>query len=121
MEHGVQTAVDNTFATPLLQQPLDLGATYSVHSATKFIGGHSDLIAGVVITRDEAALARLEERRNFGGATLGALEAFLALRGLRTLPLRLDRSQYNARMLSGVLADHDAVTNVRYPGWGALV
>src|SRR5690349_16143013 len=80
--------VDNTFATPLLQQPLALGADVVVHSATKFIGGHSDLLSGITIAREDLA-ARLRHRRGMTGATPGALEAFLALRGLRTLALRL--------------------------------
>lgn len=113
---GVVTAVDNTFATPLLQKPLDLGATFSVHSATKFIGGHSDLLSGVVISRDEEALAALRKRRTLGGATPGALESYLALRGLRTLPLRLERSQSNAAELAARLVEHRLVTRVRYPG-----
>ncbi len=109
-------AVDNTFATPLLQRPLDLGATYSVHSATKFIGGHSDLLGGVVSTADPARLERLARRRTLGGATMGALEAYLALRGLRTLPLRLTKSQASAVELARRLSKHPAVTAVRFPG-----
>lgn len=113
-------AVDNTFATPLIQQPLSLGATFCVHSATKFIGGHSDLLAGLVICAPtnlgERALERIRERRTFGGATPGTLEAFLALRGLRTLALRLERSQYNAGVLAERLEGHRLVTRVRYPG-----
>ena len=80
-------AVDSTFATPLLQRPLELGAAFSMHSATKFIGGHSDLLMGVISTRSPDALRHT--RAQFG-ATPGALEAFLALRGLRTLPVRLE-------------------------------
>lgn len=109
-------AVDNTFATPLLQRPLDLGATYSIHSATKFIGGHSDLLGGVASTADPTVLERLARRRTLGGATMGALEAFLALRGLRTLPVRLTKSQATAVELARRLARHPAVTAVRFPG-----
>ena len=90
---GAIVGADNTFATPLLQQPLALGADVVVHSATKFIGGHSDLLSGITITREEALAERLRHRRGLSGATPGALEAFLALRGLRTLALRLDRGQ----------------------------
>lgn len=115
-EAGVVSAVDNTFATPLLQQPLRHGATFSVHSATKFIGGHSDLLSGVVVSSDPEALAAIRTRRSLGGATPGAMESFLALRGLRTLPLRLERSQKNAHELALRLNDHRLVTNVRYPG-----
>lgn len=109
-------AVDNTFATPLLQQPLSLGATFSVHSATKFIGGHSDLLSGVVVSNDADALQAIRRQRTLGGATPGALESYLALRGLRTLPLRLARSQQSARILAERLSQHRLVTKVRYPG-----
>jgi cystathionine gamma-synthase len=113
---GAIVGVDNTFATPLLQQPLALGADVVVHSATKFIGGHSDLLSGVTIAREQALAGRLRHRRGLSGATPGALEAFLALRGLRTLALRLDRGQRNAGELARRLDEHPAVSRVRYPG-----
>ena len=113
---GAIVGVDNTFATPLLQQPLALGADIVVHSATKFIGGHSDLLSGITIARDQALAGRLRHRRGLAGATPGALEAFLALRGLRTLALRLDRGQHNASELARRLDQHPAVRRVRYPG-----
>jgi cystathionine gamma-synthase len=113
---GAVVGVDNTFATPLLQQPLALGADVVVHSATKFIGGHSDLLSGITIAREQALAGRLRHRRGLSGATPGALEAFLALRGLRTLALRLDRGQRNASELARRLQYHPAVSRVRYPG-----
>jgi len=113
---GALVGVDNTFATPLLQRPLALGADVVVHSATKFIGGHSDLLSGIAIARDQALAGRLRHRRGLSGATPGALEAFLALRGLRTLALRLDRGQRNAGELARRLEQHPAVSRVRYPG-----
>jgi cystathionine gamma-synthase len=113
---GAIVGVDNTFATPLLQQPLALGADVVVHSATKFIGGHSDLLSGITIAREQALADRLRHRRGLSGATPGALEAFLALRGLRTLALRLDRGQRNAGELARRLDAHPAVSRVRYPG-----
>jgi len=113
---GALVGVDNTFATPLLQQPLALGADVVVHSATKFIGGHSDLLSGITIAREQALAQRLRHRRGLTGATPGALEAFLALRGLRTLALRLDRGQRNAGELARRLDEHPAVSRVRYPG-----
>ena len=113
---GAIVGVDNTFATPLLQQPLALGADVVVHSATKFIGGHSDLLSGITIARDQALAGRLRHRRGLSGATPGALEAFLALRGLRTLALRLDRGQANASELARRLDQHPAISRVRYPG-----
>ena len=113
---GAIVGVDNTFATPLLQQPLALGADVVVHSATKFIGGHSDLLSGITIAREHTLAGRLRHRRGMTGATPGALEAFLALRGLRTLALRLGRGQANAGELARRLDQHPAVTRVRYPG-----
>jgi len=113
---GAIVGVDNTFATPLLQQPLALGADVVVHSATKFIGGHSDLLSGLAIAREQALAGRLRHRRGLSGATPGALEAFLALRGLRTMALRLDRGQANAAELARRLDEHPAVSRVRYPG-----
>ncbi len=108
--------VDNTFATPLLQRPLEFGADLVMHSATKFIGGHSDLLLGLVVTADSDLLARVRRRQKLAGAIPGALEAYLALRGLRTLPVRLARSQESAGELARRLVGHPAVTRVRYPG-----
>ena len=108
--------VDNTFATPLNQQPLELGADISLHSATKFIGGHSDLLGGILATKQESLLSGLRKSRTVGGATPGTLEAFLAVRGLRTLALRLDAAQATATELAGWLESHPDVERVRYPG-----
>ena len=108
--------VDNTFATPLLQRPLELGADVVIHSATKAIGGHSDLLLGAAIVRDDAHLRALRDARELGGATPGALETYLCLRGLRTLPLRLERAQHNGAVLAQRLSDHPEVHEVRYPG-----
>ncbi|MFN8424025.1 MAG: PLP-dependent transferase [Anaerolineae bacterium] len=113
---GAIVAVDNTFATPLNQQPLALGATVSVQSATKFIGGHSDLLAGVATTRDDALWYALRRSRELTGATPGTLEAFLAVRGARTVALRLGRAQQTAMWLSERLEAHPRVARVRYPG-----
>ncbi len=113
---GCLLAVDNTFATPLNQQPLDAGADISIQSTTKFIGGHADLLGGVVTTRDPGVLGRLRRARTLNGATPGALESFLALRGVRTLAIRLERSQASAATLAGRLSAHPRVDRVRYPG-----
>ena len=113
---GTIVAVDNTFATPLNQQPLEFGATVSLQSATKLIGGHSDLLAGVATTRDDALWHALKRSRELNGATPGALEAFLAVRGARTLALRLQRAQQTASMLAERLETHPLVARVRYPG-----
>lgn len=113
---GAIVAVDNTFATPLNQQPLIFGATVSLQSATKCIGGHSDLLAGVATTKDDALWHALKKSRELTGATPGTLEAFLAVRGARTLALRLQRAQQTAMMLAERLEIHPLVTRVRYPG-----
>ena len=115
-QRGLLCAVDNTLATPLAQRPLALGADLALHSATKFIGGHADLLLGAVVARDPEVARRLVHAREVTGGTPGALEAFLALRGLRTLPLRLERAQANADVLARRLAEHPDVTHVRYPG-----
>ncbi|MFE5670302.1 trans-sulfuration enzyme family protein [Agromyces sp. NPDC056523] len=118
---GARFAVDNTFATPLLQRPLEDGADLVVHSATKSISGHSDVIMGAVVARDEALRDRIEGRRRLHGAIPGPMESFLALRGLRTLPVRLERAQATAQALVERLAGHPALEEVRYPGFGAII
>jgi cystathionine gamma-synthase len=118
---GARVVVDNTFATPVLQQPLDLGADLVLHSATKYIAGHSDLQMGAIVTRDDALHDVLKGRRDLLGAIPGPFETWLALRGLRTLPLRVERAQANATELASRLAAHPAVLEVRYPGFGGMV
>lgn len=118
--HGALVVVDNTFATPLLQRPLDLGADIVVHSATKLLAGHSDVVLGAVVARDSDLLARLLEHRSLHGAVPGPMEVYLALRGVRTLALRLERAQANAAELARRLGEHPAVSLVRYPGFGAM-
>lgn len=113
---GSLCVVDNTFATPLNQRPLQLGADISMHSATKFIGGHSDLLGGVLVANSTDLAAELRRSRTLGGATPGSLEAFLAVRGLRTLALRLERAQENAGRLATWLEGHPLVEKTRYPG-----
>ncbi len=118
---GAYVVVDNTFATPLLQQPLSLGADIVVHSVTKFLAGHSDVLMGAVVTADDQLHGVLKGRRDLLGSTPGTFEAWLALRGLRTLHLRVERAQANATELVRRLAGHPAVAEVRYPGFGAIV
>jgi cystathionine gamma-synthase len=120
-EAGAYVVVDNTFATPLLQRPLSLDADLVVHSATKFIAGHSDVLLGAVVTRDDQLHDVLKKRRDMIGATPGTFETWLALRGLRTLHVRLERAQANAAELVRRLQDHPAVGEVRYPGFGAII
>ncbi|MEE6296239.1 trans-sulfuration enzyme family protein [Georgenia wangjunii] len=113
---GALVAVDNTFATPLAQRPLGLGADVVVHSVTKYLAGHSDVVLGAVLTDDADLHARVLARRNIGGAIAGPWEAWLALRGLRTLALRVERSQASALELARRLADHPDVVAVSHPG-----
>ncbi len=107
--------VDSTFATPVVQRPLERGADIVVHSATKGIGGHADLLMGAVVTRGDLA-ERIRARREGYGAVPGVLEAFLALRGLRTLDVRMERAQRSAQRIAEYLADDPRVTTVHYPG-----
>lgn len=120
-ELGIRVVVDNTFATPLLQQPLADGADIVLHSATKYIAGHSDVLMGALVVTDDEVYDAVKARRGLAGSTPGPFEAWLALRGLRTLHVRLDRAQANAVELARRLADHPAVEEVRYPGFGAIV
>jgi cystathionine gamma-synthase len=113
---GATVVVDSTLATPLLQRPLELGADLVVHSATKYLAGHSDALLGLAVGADEQARDRLAHARHVSGAVPGPFEAFLAVRGLRTLALRMERAQANAAELARRLAEHRAVQLVRYPG-----
>lgn len=115
-ERGVLSIVDNTFSTPLLQRPLQLGADVVVHSATKYMGGHSDVVLGAVVTRNPELRARLHSMRTLHGAIPGPFEAWLTLRGIRTMALRLEKAEANARELALRLNEHPAVSRVRYPG-----
>jgi cystathionine gamma-synthase len=119
--HGVLAICDNTLATPLLQQPLSLGADVVVHSVTKYLSGHSDVLLGATVTRRSDLLERLTRIRTLHGAVAGPMEAWLALRGLRTLHVRFERSCANAAELARRLGTHPAVERVRYPGSGAMV
>ncbi len=118
---ATRLVVDNTFATPVLQQPLSLGADVVLHSATKFMSGHSDALLGALVTRDDAEFTQFDDIRKTQGATPGTLEAFLVLRGIRTLPLRVRAAETSARTLSHRLSTNDGVSRVRYPGWGSLL
>ncbi|MGO3146859.1 MAG: trans-sulfuration enzyme family protein [Leucobacter sp.] len=113
---GAIVVVDNTFSTPLRQQPLHVGADVVVHSATKFISGHSDVLLGIAITQSVGLRDRLLQHRVLHGAIPGVFDAWLGLRGLRTLSLRLERAEANAGDLAIRLREHSAVARVRYPG-----
>lgn len=116
---GALVAVDATFCTPLVLRPLSLGADVVVHSGTKYLAGHSDALIGLAVTREEALLDRLRASRSAGGAVPGTMEAWLTLRGLRTLHLRTTRSQANAAELAHRLADDPRIERVRFPGLAA--
>jgi cystathionine gamma-synthase len=113
---GALLAVDNTFATPYLQQPLALGADLAVHSTTKYLGGHSDVVGGFVATGDAALAERLRFLQKSLGAVPGPFDAWLVLRGLKTLALRMERHCENARAVAAMLGAHTAVERVYYPG-----
>lgn len=115
-DHDALCAVDNTFATPYLQRPLELGADLVSHSLTKYLGGHSDVVGGALITNDEELDERFGFYQNSVGATPGPHECFLVLRGTKTLPVRMDRHCENARELAEWLQDHEDVDRVYYPG-----
>jgi cystathionine beta-lyase len=112
---GAKLCVDNTLMSPYLQNPLELGADVVVHSATKFISGHSDVTAGVVAVRDRAIAEELYLIQNGEGAGLGPFDCYLLLRGLKTLGLRMDRQQANAKRIAAFLSNHPAVKRVHYP------
>lgn len=116
-EHGARAVVDNTFATPALQRPLALGADAVVHSVTKYIGGHSDLIGGAIVTSDQEWIERLGFLVNAVGAVPGPMDSYLALRGLKTLAVRMRAHCAGARAVAGYLRTHPAVIGVLYPGF----
>ena len=115
-KHHALTIVDNTFMTPYLQRPLALGADIVVHSATKYLGGHSDLVAGLAVVRDTALAERLAFIQNATGGVLGPFDSFLLIRGIKTLAVRMDRHTANAERAAAFLRDNSAVKKVYYPG-----
>ena len=115
-KHQILLTVDNTFATPYLQTPLDLGADIVMHSATKYIGGHSDLVMGALIVKDKTLAEQLYFIQNASGAVCGPMDSFLALRGIKTLHVRMQRHCENARAIAKYLNEHPKVENVYYPG-----
>jgi cystathionine gamma-synthase len=114
--HGARLVVDNTFATPYLQTPLALGADVVMHSTTKYLGGHSDAIGGILVTNDAELNARLKFFQYAVGAIPGPLDCYLILRGIKTLAVRMDRHQENAARVASMLAEHDQIERVWYPG-----
>ncbi len=115
-ERGILSIVDNTFMTPYLQRPIELGVDIVVHSATKYLGGHSDLVAGLVVVNDDELARRLAFIQNSTGGVLGPFDSFLLIRGIKTLSVRLDRHVENAERAAQFLKNHSAVKKVYYPG-----
>jgi cystathionine beta-lyase/cystathionine gamma-synthase len=115
-EAGAWLAVDNTFASPALQQPLRLGADFVIHSTTKYLGGHSDVVGGAIVLNEPAAYERLKFLQNAAGAVPGPQDCFLVLRGIKTLALRMERHSDNALRIARFLSGHPAVETVFYPG-----
>jgi cystathionine gamma-lyase len=115
-QRGILVVVDNTFATPWAQRPLELGADIVIHSATKFLNGHSDMVGGVAVVREGKLAEKLAFLQNSAGAILGPFDSFLALRGLKTLALRMERHVGNAARIAAWLETHPAVARVVYPG-----
>lgn len=116
-KHEVLLAVDNTFATPYLQQPLDLGADIVMHSATKYLGGHSDVVMGALVVKDKALADQLYFIQNASGAICGPQDSFLVLRGIKTLHVRMQRHCENAKTVAQYLANHPKVEQVYWPGF----
>lgn len=118
---SVLVGVDNTFATPLRQVPLDLGADISLNSVTKYMAGHSDVLAGSISTNNKIIFDKLEFTRKLNGSIIQPFEAYLALRGMRTFSLRFEKAESNAKALVGLLRSHEMVTNVYYPGFSGVI
>ena len=114
--HAAKLVVDNTFASPYLQQPLVHGADFVLHSTTKYLGGHSDVVGGAIIGNDAATFQTLKFHQNAAGAISGPMDCWLTLRGIKTLAVRMDRHSANARAIADFLAEHDGVERVFYPG-----
>jgi cystathionine beta-lyase/cystathionine gamma-synthase len=117
--HGAMVSVDNTFATPYLQQPLHLGADFVVHSSTKYIGGHSDVVGGAIMTNNSELEKQLRFHQNAVGAVPSPFDCWLLLRGIKTLALRVDRQSQNAMEVAQALEKNRAVQRVHYPGLAA--
>lgn len=115
-KHGILSIVDNTFMTPYLQRPIEFGADIVIHSATKYLGGHSDLVAGLVVVNDDTLAERLAFIQNSTGGVLQPFDSFLLIRGIKTLGVRIDRHVENAEKIAIYLSKHEAVKRVYYPG-----
>ncbi|WP_221564660.1 methionine biosynthesis PLP-dependent protein [Alkalihalobacillus sp. TS-13] len=120
-EHGLLLIVDNTFYTPLLQRPIELGADIVIHSATKYLGGHNDVLAGLIVAKGKELCDALADHHNAAGAVLSPFDSWLLMRGMKTLSLRMEKHQINAQQIADYLSKHEAVTDVLYPGRGGML
>lgn len=120
-DHGLLLIVDNTFYTPYIQKPLTLGADIVIHSATKYLGGHNDVLAGLIVAKGEELCQELFLYHNGGGAVLSPFDSWLLIRGMKTLALRIDKHEQNAKKIVEFLSKHDAITDVLYPGRGGMI
>ncbi|WP_078553247.1 methionine biosynthesis PLP-dependent protein [Bacillus alkalicellulosilyticus] len=120
-KHGILLIVDNTFYTPLLQQPIVDGADIVIHSASKYLGGHNDVIAGLIVGKGKELCDRIGYYHNGIGGTLGAFDSWLLIRGMKTLALRMEQHQRNAQEIAKFLEEHEAVVDVLYPGRGGMI
>ncbi|RXY98360.1 methionine biosynthesis PLP-dependent protein [Fictibacillus sp. S7] len=120
-KHGLLVIVDNTFYTPLLQRPIELGADIVIHSATKYLGGHNDVLAGLIAAKGEELCQELSYHHNASGAVLSPFDAWLLMRGMKTLALRMKKHEENAKVLIQFLQNHDGVDDVLYPGRGGMI
>jgi cystathionine gamma-synthase len=120
-KHGILLIVDNTFYTPLLQQPIKLGADIVIHSATKYLGGHNDVLAGLIVAKGKELCEALAFHHNGAGGVLSPFDSWLLMRGMKTLSLRMERHEKNAKSVVEFLSNHEDVTDVLYPGRGGMV
>ncbi|MEH7491166.1 methionine biosynthesis PLP-dependent protein [Neobacillus niacini] len=120
-KHGILLIVDNTFYTPLIQQPILLGADIVIHSATKYLGGHNDVLAGLVVAKGKELCEALAFHHNGAGGVLSPFDSWLVMRGMKTLSLRMERHERNAKAIVEYLSNHDGITDVLYPGKGGMV
>ncbi len=120
-ENGILLIVDNTFYTPLLQQPIKLGADIVIHSATKYLGGHNDVLAGLIVAKGKELCEALALYHNGAGAVLSPFDSWLVMRGMKTLALRMKQHEKNAKQIAEYLSNHEGVTDVLYPGKGGML
>jgi cystathionine gamma-synthase len=120
-EHNLLLIVDNTFYTPYIQKPLTLGADIVIHSATKYLGGHNDVLAGLIVAKGKELCQELFLFHNGGGAVLSPFDSWLLIRGMKTLALRMEKHETNAKQMVEYLGKHDAITDVLYPGRGGMI